>query len=398
MSEKLISLSHDLKKLRDQGLELEIKHSYLIVHSVPYVNAGGDIAFGALVTDLNINNERTLKPKDHQVWFTGSFPHFKAGKPIEALRHTDQPQTLCDDVVSNHRFSCKPQDDYPDYYEKMTRHVEIIQNPARAIDPNVTAYTFKPVIGNEEESVFLYMDTASSRYGLTGLSQQCAMNKAAIVGLGGTGSYILDLIAKTHVKEIHLIDGDKFVQHNAFRAPGAASLKTLEKMPSKVDYYAGIYSNMRRGIIPHNTFLDSETIELLADCDFVFMCVDKPPVRKLAFEFLIDRKIPFIDVGMELEYIEEQQCLIGDCRTTLCTPSKTGHLPKRVSVRDTIADDIYDANIQVAEMNAMNAAFAVVKWKKFCGYYQDLAQEHHTVYSLNAHGLSRDEMSETEDA
>jgi tRNA A37 threonylcarbamoyladenosine dehydratase len=47
--------------------------------------------------------------------------------------------------------------------------------------------------------------------------------------MGGTGSYILDLVAKTAVMEIHLFDGDDFNQHNAFRAPGAASLEDLEK-------------------------------------------------------------------------------------------------------------------------------------------------------------------------
>jgi hypothetical protein len=26
---------------------------------------------------------------------------------------------------------------------------------------------------------------------------------------------------------------------------------------------------------------------------------------------------------------------------------------------------------------------AVIKWKKFCGFYQDLKREHHTLYTLN---------------
>jgi hypothetical protein len=37
------------------------------------------------------------------------------------------------------------------------------------------------------------------------------LGKIAIIGLGGTGSYVLDLAAKTPVKEIHLFDGDKFL-------------------------------------------------------------------------------------------------------------------------------------------------------------------------------------------
>ena len=71
-----------------------------------------------------------------------------------------------------------------------------------------------------------------------------AGERVAIVGLGGTGSYVLDFVAKTPVQEIHLFDGDEFLTHNAFRAPGAASLEALRRKPKKVDYLAAIYSNM----------------------------------------------------------------------------------------------------------------------------------------------------------
>lgn len=391
MSEKLISHNPDLQKLRDIGADLEIRDGYLILHSIPYVTAEGTIAYGSLVTDLQQNGDQVLPPKDHQVWFTGTFPCYGAGKPIQPLRHTDQKQTLAGDLVANHRFSCKPAGGYPDYYEKMTRYAEILSNPARSLDDKVTPYPHKPIRATAEDSVFLYSDTASSRCGITGLAKKCEMDKVVIVGLGGTGSYILDLIAKTHIREIHLIDGDRFSQHNAFRAPGAPSLEELEEMPSKVTYLAGIYSKMRRGIIPHEVFLDDETLGLLEGANFVFMCVDKPAVRRLAFDYLIARDTPFIDTGMELEYIEEYETLIGDCRATLCTPAKNDHLGRRVSTGDAGADDVYDSNIQVADMNAMNAFLAVMKWKKHCGFYQDIYNEHNTTYSINSHHVTRDE-------
>ena len=66
--------------------------------------------------------------------------------------------------------------------------------------------------------------------------------KIGIIGLGGTGSYILDFIAKTYVGEIHLYDSDKVLQHNAFRAPGAPSLQKLNEPVLKVDYLYNIYS------------------------------------------------------------------------------------------------------------------------------------------------------------
>lgn len=390
MSAKLINHSPDLKQLQDEGYALEISHGFLSMHSVPFVNHKGEVGFGSLVTDLTLNNERTTKPSNHQVWFTGEYPCHKDGTPINALRNEDRKQKLHNGLTVNHRFSCKPQGGYTDYYQKMTRYVEIISNPARALDSSVTARTYRPVV-SEEEGIFNYTDSASSHYGITALSQKCSMNKVAIVGLGGTGSYILDMLTKTHVKEIHLFDGDDFIQRNAFRAPGAASLVTLEQSPKKVDYYTGIYSEMRKGIIPHDMFLDETNVEQLSGFDFVFSCVDKPAVRKLLFEFLIQQKTSFIDTGMELEHIKEDQSLIGTCRATLCSPERKDHLPRHISIRDANANDIYDENIQIAEMNVMNATMAILKWKKYCGFYQDLYQEHQSTYSINTHQLTRDE-------
>lgn len=49
--------------------------------------------------------------------------------------------------------------------------------------------------------------------------------------------------------------------------------------------------------------------------------------------------------------------------------------------------DDYLTNIQIAELNALNAAFAVIKWKKLCGFYQDSENEHHGSYTLSLNML-----------
>ncbi len=391
MSQRLISRNPDLQKLQDEGYEVEEQSGYLVVRSVPYVNSGCQVALGAVVTDLTLNDDQTQRPADHQVWFTGDYPCNRDGSPISAIRNSTATQTLCDGLEVHHRFSCKPPEGYPDYHAKMTSYIEIISTQARAIDPAVTARTYKPVEASDEDSVFIYTDSASSRAGIAGLACKLAMSKVAIVGLGGTGSYVLDLVAKTHVKEIHLFDSDKFLQHNAFRAPGAASLAVLRGKPSKVAHYTNIYSQMRRGIFPHEEFLDDSTMTHLAGIDFVFLCVDKAAVRELLSGFLHSEKIPFIDVGMDLELIEEQQCLIGTSRVTLSTPAKFDHFPRHVSRRENGKADLYGSNIQVADLNALNAAMAVIKWKKHCGFYQDCYQEHQSAYVINTHQLTRDE-------
>lgn len=389
MSVKLIARSPDLKRLQDEGYEIEVRSGFLIVRSVPYVTSGRTVALGTVVTDLALNDDLTQKPRDHQVWFAGEQPCHATGAPITALGPQQCRQTLCEGVVVDFRFSAKA--DYPDYHAKITQYDEIISNPARSLKPDVTARTFRPIEACEEDSVFLYADSATSRAGIVPASIKLAMKKIAIVGLGGTGGYVLDLVAKTPVREIHLFDGDRFLQHNAFRSPGAASLDDLRRNASKVEYFSALYSQMRRGVIPHIEFISDDTISHLAGFDFVFVCIDRPSVRKLISEFLRSVDVPFIDVGMELELIEGQASLVGACRVTLCTPGKRNHFARHVSLEGAVVDDLYGTNIQVADMNALNAALAVLKWKKFCGFYQDCYQEHQSVYAINAHQLTRDE-------
>ncbi len=88
--------------------------------------------------------------------------------------------------------------------------------------------------------------------------RKISREKVAIVGLGGTGGYLLDYLAKMPVDEIHLFDGDVFSQHNAFRAPGTASKEELDKSPSKVSYFYNQYSKMHKHIIVMNVKLMME--------------------------------------------------------------------------------------------------------------------------------------------
>lgn len=390
MSAAVINRSPDLQRLQNEGYEVEVRSAYLLVHSVPYVKAKEEIGYGTLVSSLDLAL-KTVKPQDHKVWFTGEQPCKRDGTSLEGIHLNADRKDLGADIIVNHEFSNKPKDGYPDYFSKMTRYIEILSAPARSINPAVTAQTYKVIKPRQEQSVFHYEDSASSRAGIAALAPKLAMKKIAIIGLGGTGSYVFDQIAKTHVEEIHLFDGKKFLQHNAFRAPGAASAEEIEAQPYKVSYYAAIYRKMRKGIIEHPYFINDENIDELEVFDFIFICVDKPSVRKLISEKLAACRIPFIDVGMDVEYIDETKSLIGCCRTTLVTEKKSDHFGRRVSLKDSPEDGLYDSNIQIADLNALNAIMAVFKWKKYCTFYQDLANEHDSVYCINVHQLTRDE-------
>ena len=124
MSPKVISHSPDLKKLRDEGYEIEVVHGYLLVHHVPYVNSQCQIAYGTLVTPLgDLAGDRTAKPQDHVIHFKGEFPCDKDGNPLEGIQLGSQRKTLAEGVEVDHSFSNKPSAGYPDYYEKVIAYV-----------------------------------------------------------------------------------------------------------------------------------------------------------------------------------------------------------------------------------------------------------------------------------
>ncbi len=389
MSQKPLSLSGDLRRLRDEGYDLEIRSGFLLVKDVPHVNSRREVKRGTFITKLILAGDVTAPPDDHVGYFEGEYPCRQDGIEIEQIRNQSSRRAIAEGVWIDHTFSARPQptNKYEDYYAKVTTYVAILSGPAQTIDPNVTAKTF-PVIGpdkDDQNAVFKYIDTASSRAEISSVTEKLALvKKIAIIGLGGTGAYVLDLVAKTPVSEIHLFDGDAFLQHNAFRSPGAASIDELKAQPPKVAYLAEIYSKMRNGIVPHPAYIDAENIDELRDMNFVFLCLEGP-AKQLIVERLEALGISFIDVGMGV-YLSEGS-LGGILRVTTSTPTQRDHVRSRVSFSGNAERNEYDANIQIADLNALNAAMAVIKWKKLFGFYQDLDHERSCTYTIGGNML-----------
>jgi hypothetical protein len=277
----------------------------------------------------------------------------------------------------------------------MTRYIEILQREAKVIDPTATAQTYRVIDMKDEESVFHYPDTNSSRGGIEMVAKKVANLKIGIVGVGGTGSFVLDFVAKTLVKEIHIFDGDRLLNHNAFRAPGAASKEELKTQPMKVDYFFGIYSKMHKGIKTHPVFIAASNLHLLQGLDFVFVCMDRAMDKWVVVKQLHEWNIPFIDVGLGVEEVDGS--LRGVLQVTTRTAQKHDHVQKRILLNegDNEGDNNdYKSNIQIAELNAMNAAFAVIKWKKVFRFYHDMEKEHFSTYNVTVNDTTNEEQDE----
>ena len=113
--------------------------------------------------------------------------------------------------------------------------------------------------------------------------------------------------------------------------------------------------------------------------------MDPSEVKRSVVEKLETLDLPFVDVGMGLELVNGS--LGGILRVTAGTPGKRDHIQGRISFADGEEDDIYSSNIQVADLNALNAAMAVIKWKKIRGFYRDLEGEHHSTYTTDGNML-----------
>ena len=89
----------------------------------------------------------------------------------------------------------------------------------------------------------------------------------------------------------------------------------------------------------------------------------------------------------------QENSLRGKVRVTAGTIGHYDHLSHRVSYADVNANE-YDWNIQTADLNMMNAAMAVLKWKKSVGYYVDTKHELNSIYVVVSNQMLSGDIAE----
>src|SRR5260370_5128057 len=102
---------------------------------------------------------------------------------------------------------------------------------------NGNPFTFRVVETAKSESPFKFRDKLTSRAEIGDLSAKFKDDVIAIIGLGGTGSFLLDFMVKTPVREIRGFDKDKYFVHNAFRSPGKLDQAEIGKTKAEI-YHA----------------------------------------------------------------------------------------------------------------------------------------------------------------
>lgn len=388
MFRKLVSRNPDLSRLAERGYAIAFDSNCLIVRDIPYLDAKCDLKWGAIVAKLVFTDEDQVVQDDHQIYFAGSHPHQLDGVPIRNLAGggaTIHLSKASADVVVERSFSNKPKKTgkFENFFEKVESYVSIISGPAIeqfAANP----LTYRRVESGDADPIFKVQDTLTSRAQIGDLTAGFATEVVAVIGLGGTGGYLLDMLVKCPIPEIRGFDGDDFYVHNAFRSPGR--LVSSELGHKKAEVYGGRYENFRNGLRLESTYIDQSSADALAGVTFAFVCVDKGSARSAIFDLLIELGIPFIDVGMGLK--RKDGPISGMLRVTYY--SKEGAAAMRAlqlaEMSDT-SDNLYRANIQIAELNAMNACLALVRYKQLLGFYVEDNPILHLLFAIRDLGI-----------
>jgi len=384
MFRKLVSRNSDLAKLVDRGYAVAFASNCLVVRDVPYIGGSGDLRWGTLVAKLVFVDQEQVTQDDHQVYFAGGHPYQLDGTPVANLgggASTIQLAGGCTDVVVERSFSNKPKaaGRYADFYEKIDTYVGLISAPA--IERfGVSPFTFRASEDEEQQQgPFKFRDTLTSRAQIADLAGLFDNDVVAVIGLGGTGAYLLDGLVKTPVAEVRGFDGDEYHVHNTFRSPGRVDEAELGR--SKADVYRERYDNYRHRLRIEARYVDETSADAFKGVTFAFVCVDKGSARGAIFELLISLGIPFIDVGMGLN--RKHGPLNGQLRVTHYSVEDGARMRDRgfAELADT-PGDFYRANIQIVELNAMNACLALIRFKQIRGFYLEERPIDHLLFGI----------------
>lgn len=386
----LASHNPDLQRLLEKGYALAIDSNYLVVRDIPYIDSAGQLQWSAFVAKLVLEDQTRVRPENHQIFFAAPRPFGLDGQLVRGLGGGGATLSLsdsCSGIIVRQSFSHKLKEngqlrDYVDHFEKIESYVAMVCGPAMARF-GVNPYTFREYEEETSSSVFKLRDTMTSRAEISDLARLFDNDVVAIIGLGGSGGYVLDFMVKTPVREIRGFDPDSFFVHNAFRSPGHVDVEEgAELRQSKADVYRKRYDNFRHGLTIKPLFIDEMSAAELDGVTFAFVSVDKGSSRKRIIDLLIAKNIPFIDVGMGLK--RHGGTISGTVRTTYF-PEDSGQIVRSKSyVPETDPpDDVYKSNIQIAELNALNAALAVLRFKQIRGFYTGPAPLNQLLFTLD---------------
>jgi hypothetical protein len=125
----------------------------------------------------------------------------------------------------------------------------------------------------------------------------------AVVGCSGTGSVVVEQLARSGVGRLVLVDPDRVETKNLNRIVNT-TVEDAKRSRHKVEVAADAVTRMSLGTIveaiPHN-LMTTKAVRRVAECDILFGCVDGAEGRLLMNKLASFYSIPYIDVEVRLD-------------------------------------------------------------------------------------------------
>lgn len=363
-----------VQDLDELGYDADFVGGHFALYGLPYLDQEGALQHGDLFTPVNLGADGVIEPGGtHQCWWVGSRPYGRDGVEL-GVGYADNPRLIVEGLTANVSFSLKLRDgdapprDYASFEEKIRTYLDVIVEPAKAAYPGASPLRGIERRAKEQGSPLRWPDTMSANYGINDVGDRLRGKKVAIIGLGGTGSCILDFIVRTHLENITLFDGDKIHVHTLFRIPGVLGKSAIGR--PKVEALAQHYDAWHAGITPVAERITAENVERLRGFDFVFIAVDDGPSRRFIVDWLSTAGIAYVDCGMGLNRsfgnaLNGVVRITGVDRAAYDRAVDTPYLPTVNPV-----DAEYRKQAQIIELNALNASLAVIRFKQHFWLYE----------------------------
>jgi hypothetical protein len=122
-----------------------------------------------------------------------------------------------------------------------------------------------------------------------------------VVGVSGTGSPVVELLARLGIGKISEFDRDLFEDSNVTRVYGSS---VGDEGKNKAELSAAHVRQIGTGTVVHaypTHITDERAAKLLRECDVVFGCTDKQAPRGILVQLALRYLIPVFDLGVRIE-------------------------------------------------------------------------------------------------
>ena len=127
--------------------------------------------------------------------------------------------------------------------------------------------------------------------------------RVGVVGCSGTGSWVIEMLARLGAGRLVLIDPDRVELHNLNRIVHATTAHAAAG-PSKVSVLSHAVKRAGLGTRVDALSIDvmsAPAVEALSQCDVIFGCTDAIDAREVLNRIAVYYQVPLIDVGVRLE-------------------------------------------------------------------------------------------------